>query len=50
MVTIHKYFNEVLVAMVKFLKEMIPPPSFNDSLNGISYHPLRKILKIYYFY
>ncbi|XP_034679765.1 uncharacterized protein LOC117909822 [Vitis riparia] len=34
--TIHKYFHEVLVAMVNFSKEMITPPSFNDSSNGIS--------------
>ena len=34
--TIHKYFHEVLVAMVNFSKEIITPPSFNDSSNGIS--------------
>ena len=34
--TIHKYFHEALVAMVNFSKEMITPPSFNDSSNGIS--------------
>ncbi|KAL6311515.1 hypothetical protein AAG906_003153 [Vitis piasezkii] len=34
--TIHKYFHEVLVAMVNFSREMITPPSFNDSSNGIS--------------
>ena len=38
--TIHKYFHEVLVAMVNFSKEMITP-SFNDSSNGISNHRLR---------
>ena len=33
--TIHKYFHEVLVAMVSFSREMITPPSFNDNSNGI---------------
>eukprot|EP00261_Vitis_vinifera_P023106 XP_010654850.2 PREDICTED: uncharacterized protein LOC104880278 [Vitis vinifera] len=43
--TIHKYFHEVLVAMVNFSKEMITPPSFNDSSNGISNRRLRQIFK-----
>ena len=47
--TIHKYFHEVLVAMVNFSKEMITPPSFNDSSNGISNHQLRQILKVHCF-
>ncbi|KAL6318377.1 hypothetical protein AAG906_040533 [Vitis piasezkii] len=42
--TIQKYFHEVLVAMVNFSKEMITPPSFNDSSNGIS-NRLRQIFK-----
>ncbi|KAL6343144.1 hypothetical protein AAG906_020933 [Vitis piasezkii] len=44
--TIHKYFHEVLVAMVNFSKEMITPPSFNDSSNGISNRWLRQILSL----
>ena len=47
--TIHKYFYEVLVAIVNFSKEIITCPSFNDSSNGISYSRLRQIFKIYYF-
>ena len=47
--TIHKYFHEVLVAMVNFSKEMITPPSFNDSSNGISNRRLRQIFKVHYF-
>ncbi|KAL6318154.1 hypothetical protein AAG906_035659 [Vitis piasezkii] len=43
--TIHKYFHEVLVAMVNFSKEMITHPSFNDSSNGISNCWLRQIFK-----
>ncbi|KAL6321303.1 hypothetical protein AAG906_016337 [Vitis piasezkii] len=45
--TIHKYFHEVLVAMVNFSKEMITPPSFNDSSNGISNRRLRQIFKCF---
>ena len=44
--TIHKYFHEVLVAMVSFSREMITPPSFNDNSNGISNRRLRKIFKV----
>ena len=47
--TIHKYFHEVLVAMVNFSKEIITLPSFNNSTNGISNHRLRQIFKVYYF-
>ena len=47
--TIHKYFHEVLVTMVNFSKEIITPPSFNDSSNGISNRRLRQIFKVYYF-
>ena len=47
--TIHKYFHEVLVAMVNFSKEMITPPSFNDSSNGISNYQLRQFFKVYSF-
>nr|CAN74706.1 hypothetical protein VITISV_036360 [Vitis vinifera] len=43
--TIHKYFHEVLVAMVNFSKEMITLPLFNDSSNGISNRRLRQIFK-----
>ena len=43
--TIHKYSHEVLVTMVNFSKEIITPPSFNDSSNGM----LRQIFKVYYF-
>ena len=47
--TIHKYFHEILVAMVNFLKEMVTSPWFNDSSNGISNRWLRQIFKVYYF-
>ncbi|KAK4851779.1 hypothetical protein QYF36_018364 [Acer negundo] len=41
---VHKFFHEVLVAMMKFSKEMITP-SFNDNSNGIANHRLRQIFK-----
>ena len=44
--TIHKYFHEVLVAIVIFSREMITPPSFNDNSNGISNRRLRQVLKV----
>ena len=48
--TIHKSFHEVLMVTVNFLKEMITPPLFNDSSNGICNHWLRQIFfKVYYF-
>ena len=36
--------------MVNFSKEMIIPPLFNDSSNGISNRQLRQIFKVYYFF
>ncbi|KAK2655253.1 hypothetical protein Ddye_008305, partial [Dipteronia dyeriana] len=41
--TVHKFFHEVLVAILKFSKEMITPPSFNDNSNGITNHRLRQV-------
>ncbi|KAK2653621.1 hypothetical protein Ddye_013477 [Dipteronia dyeriana] len=43
--TVHKFFHEVLVVMLKFSKEMTTPPSFNDNTNGIANHRLRQIFK-----
>lgn len=40
--TVHKYFHEALVAMMKFSKEMIIPLSFNDNASGITNVPTLK--------
>ena len=37
------------MAMVNLSKEIITPPSFNDSSNGISNRRLRQIFKVYSF-
>ena len=44
--TIHKYFHEVLEAMVNFSRETITPPSFIDNSNGISNRRIRQIFKV----
>ncbi|KAK4847990.1 hypothetical protein QYF36_007872 [Acer negundo] len=43
--TVHKYFHEVLVAMMNFSKEVIVPPTFDDIPNGIQNQQLRQIFK-----
>lgn len=48
--TVHKFFHEVLIAMMKFSKEMITPPSFDDNSSGIANHRLRQIFKVRYLY
>ena len=47
--TIHKYFHKVLVAMVKFSKEIITLSCFNNSSNGIFNCQLKQIFKVYHF-
>ncbi|GAV57467.1 hypothetical protein CFOL_v3_01004 [Cephalotus follicularis] len=48
--TIHKYFHEVLAAMMTFAREMIVPSTFDPNPDSHGAHKsLRRIFKVFYY-